>query len=178
PAAAAAQEGPTTGFAPPPPPPEPEPVERPEGVTEEVVRETFGDWTVVCLGESDFCSMRAVALNPEGSPGAQIDLVRLPRGGPALGGMTAIVPLVVLLNEGLVTVVDDGQPVVQDYDFCRQNGCLARFGLTEGQITEMRRGAVMGLVMSAVDVPQNPIVMRLSLTGFTAAWNSMRPQAR
>lgn len=174
----AAQSGPTTGFGPPPPPPEPTPIAPPtEGDIEDVVRDRKGDWAIVCAGETEFCTMKQIAVNADGSPAAEIEVIRLPRGGQAQAGINILTPLGVLLPEGLVLEIDDTGARRYDFQVCTPDGCLARFGVDEPSVDAMKRGAVIKLGLAAINVPE-PIVLTVSLTGFTASFDGMRPHAQ
>jgi invasion protein IalB len=174
----AAQTGPTTGFGPPPPPPEPAPVSPPtEGNLEDVVRAVNGDWAIVCAGETDFCTMKQIALNADGTPAAEIEVIRLPRGGPAAAGINVLTPLGVLLTEGLIFEIDDTGTRRYEFQFCSPDGCLARFGVDEASVDAMKRGSVVKLGVSAVNLPE-PAVLGVSLAGFTASFNALRPHAQ
>ena len=182
---ALAQSGPTTGFGAPaaeaastPSPinPSPAPQSAPNGAQELTQRAISGDWAIMCVGDTDQCVMAQLAINPEGTPAAEVEMVRLGGNTPAAAGITVLTPLGVLLEEGFVTRIDDNDPRRREYQVCSQRGCVVRYGATGEEVNEMRAGNTLRFFVSAVNVPQNPVTLTLSLRGFTAAYNQLTPQ--
>jgi len=180
-----AQDGPTTGFAAPPPPPAPTPapapapetpptpaVERTGGVPDTVVNQ-FNDWEQRCVGDTEECILFQVANNDLGRPAAEFSLIKLASGSNAVAGITAVFPLGVILPEGVVFRVDQGRAQQFQYSFCIESGCVARFGLNQGQIDSMKAGANLTLTVAAINVQENPITLTISLSGFTAAYAAL-----
>lgn len=182
---ALAQTGPTTGFEAPAPAPAPAPAAAPEEAPVPVptqplpdtIRAEFGDWTVVCAGDTDFCAMKSFGLNADGSRAVEMEVVKLAASTGAEAGVTVLTPLGVLLEEGVVYRIDDGEAVRRGYQVCTQVGCLSRYGATPAEVAALRAGGRLNLLVAAINVPQNPIAVQVSLRGFTAAFNSLRPQA-
>ena len=180
-AGAHAQSGPTTGFSAPRPAPAPAPAPAPEparetvertGATPDTVRNVFNDWELRCVGETDECTLFQVANNDQGRPAAEFSLIRL-NNGNVRAGVTAVFPLGVVLTEGVVFRVDSGRAQQYQYAFCVQSGCVARFGLNQGQIDSMKAGANLTLTVSAINVAENPIELTISLSGFTAGFDAL-----
>ncbi|WP_316015670.1 invasion associated locus B family protein [Roseobacter sp. HKCCA0434] len=186
-----AQQGPTTGFeaprpapAPAPQPaPEPEPEPAPEpsapavertGAAPDTVREEFNDWELRCVGETDECILFQTANNEDGRPAAEFSLVRLEDGNSnAVVGVTLVLPLGVVLTEGIAFRVDQGRAQRFGYNFCIDSGCVARFALNQGAVDAMKAGNILNLRVAAINVPTGPIDLQISLAGFTAAMNAL-----
>ncbi len=145
---------------------------RPE-VTE-FVRDTFGDWQVRCLSKSDECFMYQLALDTNKNPVAEVSLLKLPAGGEAAAGMTIVSPLGTLLTTGVQIQIDTNEPRQYPFNWCSQAGCFSRFGLLPDSVAAMKRGKKGTMTLIAVASPQSPIALNLSLTGFTAAYDSLK----
>lgn len=144
---------------------------------DEYTRETHGDWAVNCIkvqeGEEDVCQIYQLLSDEDGNSVAEFRLVALPKGGQAVAGATVTTPLGTLLTAKIAMRVDAGKVKRYDYSWCTQVGCFARFGLTNGEIAGMRKGAKATVTIAAVTAPDSPLPLELSLTGFTAAWNAI-----
>jgi invasion protein IalB len=145
----------------------------PEPEVMEVVRSTHGDWEVRCEPNGDNCFLYQLARDANNSPVAEISLVKLPEGGEAAAGVTVVTPLGTFLIPGLGMQIDSGQGRQYEFAFCSQVGCFARFGLTTESINAMKRGRTATLRVAAVQAPDTPIDLRVSLTGFTAGFDAL-----
>ena len=70
--------------------------------------------------------------------------------------------------------VDQGRAQQFQYSFCVESGCVARFGLNQGQVDAMKAGNNLTLTVSAINVQENPIELTISLAGFTAAYAALQ----
>ena len=144
---------------------------------QEVVRASFGDWEIRCAGETDNCFMYQLLLDPNGTPLAEISLIKLPIGSEAVAGATVVAPLGTVLTRGLTMVVDQGEATTYPFSWCTRPGCFARFGLTDLLVENMRNGTEIKLVVFSVQNMQLPIEVTASLNGFTAAFDDLPNQA-
>ncbi|MEL6678442.1 MAG: invasion associated locus B family protein [Pseudomonadota bacterium] len=172
--AASAQVGPTTGFDAPPPPPPPERPTKPleEG---ETLKATHGDWQVRCIEGQDGCYIFQLALNPEGNPAAELSVVPLEQEGVS-AGFTVLLPLGVLLQEGLIVQVDQNPGVRHAYRVCTNNGCVARFGVRTETVENMKSGQQLLMGVSALNL-EAPVALQISLRGFTRAFAELTETA-
>ena len=142
---------------------------------EPYVREVFGDWALRCLvaevGE-DPCQMYQLLLDPSENPVAEISIVPLADGGPAVAGVVVVVPLETLLTEQLTLSIDGGEARRYAFNFCNRAGCVARFGLTDEQVAFLKRGASGVLSIVPAAVPDRQINLTMSLIGFTAGFDA------
>ena len=145
----------------------------PEPEVLEVVRSTHGDWEVRCEPDGDNCFLYQLARDANDSPVAEISIVKLPAGQEAAAGATVVTPLGTFLVPGLGMQVDSGPARQYEFAFCTQVGCFARFGLTTESINAMKRGRAATLRVAAVQAPERPIDLRVSLTGFTAGFDAL-----
>jgi len=138
------------------------------------IKETYGDWQLQCFrteaGE-DPCQMFQLLREEAGNPVAEFSLFKLPASGQAVAGATIAVPLGTLLPEGLKISVDGGKAKSYNYSFCSMGGCFARIGFTEADIAAFRAGANATLTLVPAQAPDQAVVIKASLSGFTAAYN-------
>lgn len=140
------------------------------------VAETHGDWEIQCerteTGQ-DPCVMQQFLKNEEGGSIAEINLFNLPGGGQAVAGATIITPLETLLTKNITLQVDSGQPKQYQFTFCTQIGCIARVGFTADDLASFRKGAEATLTIFAIAAPDRPFQTKMSLKGFTAAFEAI-----
>jgi invasion protein IalB len=150
---------------------------KPEGP---YVREKHGNWEVRCtkVEEAEKCNLYHLLGDGQGNSVAEMNIEILPAGGQAAAGVTLITPLGTLLTAQLGWRIDSGKTRRYPYSWCESGGCIARFGLTKGDIASMKKGANGKLTLVSVVAPDKPIVLELPLTGFTAAFNSIPAPAK
>jgi invasion protein IalB len=139
----------------------------------EIVRDTFGDWEVRCSPNGEDCFMYQLAVDDEQNPVAEISMLKLPAGENVVAGVTIVTPLGTLLPPGLALQIDTAEPRQFPFAWCSQVGCFARFGLDDASVTALKRGRGGKLTLLAVGAPDRPVVLAVSLTGFTAAYDSL-----
>lgn len=138
------------------------------------IREKSGDWDLRCLkdsDESDPCQIYQLLLNADGNAVAEFTMVPLFDGGEAAAGANLISPLETYLPAGVSIAIDGGVERRYDFTFCNIEGCVSRMGFTADDIELMKKGsqATVKLVPAASETGE-PIVLSLSLSGFTAAY--------
>lgn len=142
---------------------------------QQYLSEVHGDWALRCLkveeGE-DPCQMYQLLNDADGNAVAEIAIVVLPESGQAVAGATIVAPLETLLTEQLTLRVDGGQARRFPFNFCNVGGCVTRLGLTEQDVALFRRGAEATLRMVPAAAPDQEVVVTMSLSGFTAAFNA------
>lgn len=139
----------------------------------EIVRDTFGDWEVRCAPQGEDCFMYQLAMDSQNNPVAEVSILKLPEGSEAAAGVTMVTPLGSLLQSGIVLQVDQGEARQYPFNWCSQVGCFARFGLTQESINSMKRGRTATVMLASVAAPEAPVSLNLSLTGFTAGYDSL-----
>lgn len=141
----------------------------------EVVKATHGDWEVRCATDETDCFMYQLAMDDENNPVAEFSLVRLADAAGAAAGATVVSPLGTLLPAGVELQVDDGEPRRYPFTWCSQVGCFARFGVDQASIAAMKSGQIAKAVLVSVAAPDRPLLLEVSLRGFTAAFDSLEP---
>ncbi len=142
---------------------------------QQYIRETYGDWGLRCLRVEEGpepCQLYQLLLNEEGSPLVEVLIIPLPAGGEAVAGATVVVPLETQLTEQLILTIDESDARRYPFDFCTQAGCVARFGMSQGQIDQFKRGASGTLRIVPAAAPDQEVVLSMSLTGFTAGFDA------
>lgn len=140
------------------------------------VKETYEDWELQCFrseAEEDPCQMHQLLRESEGNPVAEFSLFKLPESSPAEAGATIVVPLGTLLTEGLRISVDDGAAKAYNFSFCSMVGCFARIGFTEEEVAAFKGGAEANLVIVPAQAPNERVLIKASLSGFTAAYDNV-----
>lgn len=140
------------------------------------IKETYGDWQLQCFrseAEEDPCQMYQLLREEAGNPVAEFSLFKLPGDSEAVAGATIVVPLGTLLPQGLKIAVDDGRAKAYTYSFCSMVGCFARIGLTQGDIDAFKAGAEAVLTIVPAQAPNERVVIKASLDGFTKAYENV-----
>lgn len=144
-------------------------------VGQQYVREVFSDWTLRCLkapeGEVDPCQIYQLLLDEDDNAVAEISMIPL-AGGQAAAGATIVAPLETLLTEQITMRVDGGTARRFQFSFCNQGGCVARVGFTAEDVNLFRAGNAATLRIVPAAAPDNEVVLNLSLSGFTAAFQA------
>jgi len=145
-------------------------------IGEPYIREVSGDWGLECLrvpeGEEP-CQIFQTLTDEEDNQVANVRLFKIPAGGQAVAGALVAVPLETLLTAQLTITVNGGQPKRYPFSVCDRQGCYARIGLTQEDITAYKRGAAATVTLVPFVAPDERVEVMMSLTGFTAAYDSL-----
>ena len=139
----------------------------------EIVKDTFGDWQVRCAPDGNDCFMYQLAVDQAKNPVAEVSILKLPEQSEADAGATVVTPLGTLLTTGVVMQVDGGEQRQYPFAWCSQVGCFSRFGLAKPTVDQLKRGKGGSITLISVGRPEEPVVLDLSLSGFTAAFDSL-----
>ena len=138
-----------------------------------------GDWNVRCItgspGEADRCEIQQLLFINENTPIADISIFKLPAGEIAVAAANVMVPLETLLTKKFRVAFSEESKKEFPYSFCNKNGCLVRMGLLEEDIKAMKKGASSEISITHISNPDSAINLRLSLDGFSAAFDIIRP---
>lgn len=137
-------------------------------------------WEVRCIkapeGQEDLCRLYNLLIDEDGASVAEFNLTALPKGGKAAAGVDIATPLGSLLTKQVLLKIDSGQTNRYPYTWCDQLACYARFGLTGAEVDALKRGLNAQVTVWSVAAPEEPIVLNMSLKGFTASWNEIAPE--
>lgn len=96
---------------------------------------------------------------------------------PAEKGKAAavvILPLGILVNEDIVLELDGDKELDFDARYCDGGGCYSIFELSDKLITKFTKGKT--ITIKAMAATGQPIAIELSLAGFAAAHNEIKPK--
>ncbi|GAB5446230.1 invasion associated locus B family protein [Gymnodinialimonas sp.] len=152
---------------------------------EPYVAEIFRDWQVRCIRSEqdevpDRCEMFQLLEEENGNPVAEFRIAAaLIEDEEAVANATILTPLDTLLSPGLQLRIDDAEPAVVPYAFCRPVGCFVQLSLTAENIAQFEGGADTQVVLFALvrdelgQMGGSPVPTTASLRGFTAAFASL-----
>ncbi len=138
---------------------------------------TFGQWDQRCsktADGSDPCTFYQLLRDKDGNPVAEISLFALPDGEGAAAGATIVVPLETLLTASLLLSIDGGQTKVYPFNFCTEQGCIARVGFTEDEVNQLKKGVAAVLTIVPAAAPDQKVELQISLKGFTAGYEAVK----
>ncbi len=139
--------------------------------TAQTIIENVQDWQVTCEkaeNEDPACEMAAVAstnLQNGQTIGLRLTQLRATHGGKALFAVET--PLDLLLSKGIEIRIDNGPLMRLAFRSCHRDGCLAPFEMNRKLAQKFRKGSEIN--MRVFDLKGDPMDVRLSLHGFTAA---------
>lgn len=135
--------------------------------------QTYGSWQSACetIQGTEQCFIFQRISGSGGKVAGQVKVGRLgPNKEPVL---LADLPMNVLLPAGVVLQVDGGNEVRVPYMYCQPGVCSTSVPLNDQMVTKMKAGSNLG--MTVVLLPaQRPLKIDASLSGFTAAFDSLK----
>ena len=138
-----------------------------------------GDWNVRCItgnpGETDRCEIQQLLFLNENTPIADISIFKLPEGEVAVAATNIMVPLETLLTKKFRFAFSEETVKEYPYSFCNKNGCLVRLGLLEEDVAALKTGLSSELSITHISDPETSINLDISLKGFTAAFEIIKP---
>ena len=152
---------------------------------ETFVAEIFRDWQIRCIRSEgdeapDRCEMFQLLEEENGNPVAEFRIsAPLIAEDGAIANATILTPLDTLLSPGLQLQIDEEEPAILPYAFCRPVGCFVQISLTEENMALFQAGADALVVIFALtrdDLGQIggvPVPTSASLRGFTAAYENL-----
>lgn len=139
--------------------------------------ETHGDWTTICeevlTGDNPCGSMQQVLKGVEGNDVMQIELNRLGGANTPAAVMLINTPLMTLLTEGVGLSIDGGKTARVPFFVCDNSKCIARVTMRDEDVAAFKRGNAATLSIIPANAPNQVISAEMSLTGFTAAYESL-----
>ncbi len=141
------------------------------------ISETFRDWQRLCVKsgeETDSCHINQRINDATGHPTANISIHRYSGEEGISGTAVILTPLETLLTSGLELTIQNEAPVEYPFAWCDKLGCYARIALTDDDVFSMKQGRTGTIRIESIAAPGQPIVLNLSLWGFTKAFSSIR----
>ncbi|MCK5698078.1 MAG: invasion associated locus B family protein [Gammaproteobacteria bacterium] len=135
---------------------------------------TYKDWTVVCeespKTKKKMCNIFQNVTNDKGKVAMQIAVGYPPEKTTPQALIT--LPLGVLLPPGVEFLAGSEKATRAPFGVCINNGCIAIVQLDDTLIKGMKGGSKGGVKF--VTAQQQVIEIPISLSGFTAAFNSLK----
>lgn len=144
----------------------------PERPLEEIVA-VHGDWQLRCRTDNGSCFMYQLALDSREVPISEVNIVPLSADDGRVAGFTIVTPLRTLLTEGVTLQIDNGNLRKYQFGWCTEAGCAARFAVREDGLNQFKRGNKLRLTVLSVEKPDAPVILDVSLKGFTAAFDDL-----
>lgn len=143
----------------------------------EYVAEEHDDWKIVCIstgeGNKPNCRVFQLLKDESGGPVAELSILVLSGDGKAAAGVNFVTPLGTLLSAQVAMRVDAGEAKRYPFAWCEKLGCVTRFGLTNAELENFKKGNQAVMTIVSVGAPKQPIGLPVSLKGFTAAWSAL-----
>jgi invasion protein IalB len=141
------------------------------------VAETHGDWEIRCIraeqGQPEPCQLYQLMRDSQGGAVAEFNVFDIPDEGQLVAGATIVTPLETLLTPGIRLRVDEGNWSEYPFAFCQPIGCFARLGLTEEDLTALRRGSRATVALVPLPAPDQLVQISASLSGFNAGFAAL-----
>jgi len=142
----------------------------------EKVVAVHGDWQIRCRTDNETCFMYQLAIDAREIPIAEMSIVPLDADDGRVAGFTIVTPLRTLLTEGVTLQIDNGRQQKYQFGWCTEAGCAARFAVRQDGLDQFKRGNKTRLTVLSVESPDAPVILDISLAGFTAAFNELTEQ--
>jgi len=161
--------GPAAAQQPASPAPAPAPTKKAEGVKKTV----NSAWVKLCekqKGEKkgNICLTHHERFHPTSGQPLISAAIRQVDGGKQ-DMVMVMVPLGRLLQSGLILKVDEEKPIKLNYSFCTSLGCVAEMPSSPEMLAALKKGKQ--LAIGTIDINQKRIGFRVSLAGFTNAYD-------
>lgn len=145
----------------------------------EVETATHGDWAVRCLEGTEDCRIVQVGKNASGKDALLVSIQRISgaktqNGTEIPAALQVQAPLGVLIPYGVRLRIDEGEPAPLNITRCLPIGCVAGAPMTGDAVDLMKKGSTANFAY----VLQNETVIKISLKGFTKAYDSLKPLPR
>ncbi|MEM7056379.1 MAG: invasion associated locus B family protein [Pseudomonadota bacterium] len=142
------------------------------------LRDTFGDWEIRCIKGTDTCAMSQIGNTKEGERALLVTIQRVTGaktedGRPIEAAMTVQAPLGILIPYGIRIKIDGDKVVPLPLSRCIPQGCVSQAPMLDEAVKNMKKGskAVYGIFL------EQEILVDISLSGFTKAYNNLKPVA-
>jgi invasion protein IalB len=158
-------------------PPPSRPTSSGAGAEAVLTRTQYGDWDVACDPDGANCAMAQIGNDSTGTPVLEV-VIRKLAAPLEVGERTAtavldvITPLGVVLTEGLAITIDDGPKESAPFQICTEQGCLVREPVDNELIKRFKKGS--SALVSVIAANQGEVKAKLSLSGFTKAYDSLK----
>ena len=137
--------------------------------TGETIEAVHTDWQIRCLPDPGGCYMYQLAVDARDVPVAEMSVVKVEQQDDVVAGFTVMTPLRTFLPAGVQVQIDNGRVQRYQFEFCAEQGCVVRFGVSEAGLGQFRSGNKVRLTVVSAENRDAPVILDVSLLGFTAA---------
>lgn len=138
-------------------------------------KSSHGDWILRCMKTpegKDPCELYQLLKDAQGASVAETSI--LPMTGNVKAVVTFVSPLETDLQAGLGLQIDSGKAGRYPFMLCAPVGCISRIGLTDAELTPMKKGNKATVTLLPFGAPKEQMVqLALSLKGFTAGMDAL-----
>lgn len=144
---------------------------------QETVRETHGDWDVVCNPtKPEECIIRQIGKTADGKKAMimrvrKLDGVKTKDGKPVPGAIQITTPLGTLLRGGVQLQIDASEPRTALFEVCVPAGCIVREAMSDDLLASLKGGKAAKVSFSVLQ--QGALNVDISLKGFTKAFGAL-----
>jgi len=143
------------------------------------VAAAFNDWEILCNivddAGNEACEMYQLLVDDSNSPIAEISMAALPFGSEFSAGATVTTPLETFLPTGMGWRIGDAEDMrIEGFRVCTVVGCIVRMGITADEVDAMKAGAEATITIAPFVAIDQPLNIRVSLSGFTAAYDDLQ----
>lgn len=139
------------------------------------IRETHGSWEIRCPNP-ETCYMAQELIGPKGQPQMAMLVRKLANpttdSPPLVAQIEIIIPLGMFIFNGVAMNVDSAALGAMPIERCLSYGCVSRPMMRQDVINQLKSGGEVVFNMWP-DPKRPPLEMRLSLSGFTAAYDAL-----
>ena len=144
-----------------------------EAENKEEIMAVHGDWQVRCRTDDSNCFMYQLARDSRDAPVAEVSIQPVKQDDGVVAGITVITPLRSFLPKGLTVQIDSSKQDQYPYLWCATVGCFVQYGLNEAGLNRYKRGGKARLTVFPSEARNVPVILDVSLIGFTAAFNDV-----
>jgi len=145
------------------------------GNAQGVVKATYGEWQIRCDtpagAQTEQCAL-IQSVTAEDRPNVGLSLIVLKTADKKMRLMRVLVPLGVLLTEGLKLNIDNVEVGKTGYVRCLPNGCVAEVVLDDKLLGQLRNGKDATFII--FQTPEEGIGIPLSLNGFGQGYDNLQ----
>ena len=150
-----------------------EPQDAEAAQTGETIVAVHKDWQIRCLPENKNCYMYQLAVDARDAPVAEMSVLALKQDNDVVAGFTVMSPLRTYLPAGIQVQIDNDRLQRYQFEFCAEQGCIARFGVSEAGLSKFRAGNKVRITVVSAENRETPVILDVSLLGFTAAMKEL-----
>lgn len=127
-------------------------------------------WYKTCTKQedNDVCIVQNIVTAPTGQLLTAVGLIKV-TGKVNRMILQVTVPTARLIQPGINLQVDGGQAQRLEYAICMPETCVAENLLTDAMVSSFKKGGE--LVLTSVNYQRTPNPLKISLEGFTQAWD-------